>query len=157
MAPVGSGVRDARRLLRTGNAGLAGALMWWGFDIAVLWASFEAFGHAPPWGVLIVAYFVGTLANLLPLPGGIGGVDGGMIGALVAFGAAPGLALVAVLAYRVFAFWLPIAPGALAYVQLRKRVAAWELEDAEGELPVRPSMLRRRPRPAREAALAHSC
>jgi len=45
MAPVGRGVRDARRLLRTGNAGLIGALMWWGFDIAVLWACFEAFGE----------------------------------------------------------------------------------------------------------------
>jgi uncharacterized membrane protein YbhN (UPF0104 family) len=157
LAPIGSGVRRARPLGFSGNPALLGALLWWGFDIAVLWASFEAFGHAPPWGVLIVAYFVGTLANLLPLPGGIGGVDGGMIGALVAFGTAPGLALVAVLAYRVFAFWLPIAPGALAYVQLRKRVASWELEDAEGELPVRPSVLRRRPRPAREAALAHSC
>ena len=62
-----------------------------------------------------------------------------MIGALVAFGTDPGLALVAVLAYRVFAFWLPIAPGALAYVKLRKRVAAWELEDAEGERPCGPA------------------
>jgi uncharacterized membrane protein YbhN (UPF0104 family) len=155
LAPIGSGVRRARRLVFAGNPAVLGALLWWGFDIAVLWASFKAFGHAPPWGVLVVAYFVGTLANLLPLPGGIGGVDGGMIGALVAFGTAPGLALVAVLAYRVFAFWLPIAPGALAYVKLRKRVAAWELQDAEGERPARPSILRRTPRPAREAALAH--
>jgi uncharacterized membrane protein YbhN (UPF0104 family) len=155
LAPIGSGVRRARRLALSGNPALLGALLWWGLDIAVLWASFKAFGHAPPWGVLVVAYFVGTLANLLPLPGGIGGVDGGMIGALVAFGTAPGLALVAVLAYRVFAFWLPIAPGALAYVNLRKRVATWELEDAEGERPARPSALRRRPRATREPALAH--
>jgi uncharacterized protein (TIRG00374 family) len=155
LAPIGSGVRRARRLALSGNPALLGALLWWGFDIAVLWASFRAFGHAPPWGVLIVAYFVGTLANLLPLPGGIGGVDGGMIGALVAFGTAPGLALIAVLAYRVFAFWLPIAPGALAYVKLRKRVATWELEDAEGERPVRPTVVRRQPRRAHEAALAH--
>ena len=42
-------------------------------------------------------------------------------------------------------------------MKLRKRVAAWELEDAEGERPVRPSVLRRQPRPAREPVLAHSC
>ena len=90
LAPVGDGVRDARRLLRTGNPGLLGALMWWGFDIAVLWACFEAFGAAPAFGVLMVAYFVGMLANTLPLPGGVGGVDGGMIGALLAFGVDPG-------------------------------------------------------------------
>ena len=65
--------------------------------------------------MITVAYFVGMLANTLPLPGGIGGVDGGMVGALIAFGVEPGLALIAVLAYRGFAFWLPIAPGAVAY------------------------------------------
>jgi uncharacterized membrane protein YbhN (UPF0104 family) len=132
LAPVGAGVRDARRLLRTGNAGLVGALMWWGFDIAVLWASFHAFGEAPPFAVITVAYFVGMLANTLPLPGGVGGVDGGMVGALIAFGVEPEAALIAVLAYRGFAFWLPIAPGALAYVGLRRTVARWEREDATG-------------------------
>ena len=57
-----------------------------------------------------MAYYVGMLANLLPLPGGIGGVDGGMIGALIAFDVDGGAALVAVLSYRFFAFWLPTDP-----------------------------------------------
>jgi uncharacterized membrane protein YbhN (UPF0104 family) len=130
LAPVGHGVRDARRILRSGNAGLAGALMWWGFDIAVLWACFHAFGAAPSFAVLTVAYFVGMLANTLPLPGGVGGVDGGMVGALIAFGVDPEAALLAVLAYRGFAFWLPIAPGAVAYLGLRRTVARWAREDA---------------------------
>jgi hypothetical protein len=127
-------VRDALRMARTGDAGLLGAVMWWGFDIAVLWACFEAFGSSPAVAVLVVAYFVGTLANTLPLPGGIGGVEGGMVGALVAFGADPGLALVAVLAYRGFAFWLPIVPGAIAYFTLRRTVARWEAEDGVGSV-----------------------
>jgi uncharacterized membrane protein YbhN (UPF0104 family) len=130
LAPVGDGVREARRLVRSGNLGLVGALLWWGFDIAVLWACFHAFGESPAIGVLIVAYFVGMLANTLPLPGGVGGVDGGMVGALVAFGTEPGLAIVAVLAYRFFSFWLPIAPGAVAFASLRRTVAKWEREDA---------------------------
>ena len=130
MAPIGSGVRDARRLLRTRNAGLLGALLWWGGDIAVLWACFNAFGEAPSFAIITVAYFVGMLANTLPLPGGVGGVDGGMVGALIAFGVEPEMALIAVLAYRGFAFWLPIAPGAVAYVGLRRTVARWEREDA---------------------------
>jgi uncharacterized membrane protein YbhN (UPF0104 family) len=129
LAPVATGVREARSLVRSGNAGLAGAVMWWAFDIAVLWACFEAFGASPTIAVLVVAYFVGTLANTLPLPGGIGGVEGGMIGALVAFGVDPALALIAVLAYRGFAFWLPIVPGAIAFVTLRRTVARWELEE----------------------------
>ena len=89
LAPVGTGVRDARRLLRRGNAGLVGALMWWAFDIACLWACFNAFGHSPAVGVLVLGYFIGMLANTLPLPGGVGGVDGGMIGAFIAFGVDP--------------------------------------------------------------------
>jgi uncharacterized membrane protein YbhN (UPF0104 family) len=130
LAPVGRGVRDARRLLRTGNAGLAGALIWWGFDIAVLWACFNAFGEAPAFAVVTVAYLVGMLANTLPLPGGVGGVDGGMVGALIVFGVEPELALISVLAYRGFAFWLPIIPGAVAYLGLRRTVARWAREDA---------------------------
>ena len=66
-----------------------------------------------------VAYLVGMLATTLPLPGGVGGVDGGMVAALIAFGVEPELALIAVLAYRGFAFWLPIAPGAVAYLAWR--------------------------------------
>jgi hypothetical protein len=74
------------------------------------------------------------------MPGGIGGVDGGMVAALIAFGVEPELALVAVLAYRGFAFWLPIPIGAAAYVGLRRTVARWEREDAglaEAPQPVR--------------------
>jgi uncharacterized protein (TIRG00374 family) len=72
-----------------------------------------------------MAYFTGMLGNLLPLPGGIGGVEGGMIGALIAFGVPGGLAVVAVLSYRAFAFWLPTIPGAVAYLQLRHTVDRW--------------------------------
>jgi uncharacterized protein (TIRG00374 family) len=68
----------------------------------------------------VLVYFVGMLANTLPLPGGVGGVDGGMIAAAIGFGLDEGLAIVAVLAYRAIAFWLPTVPGAIAYVRLRR-------------------------------------
>ena len=90
---------------------------------------FHAFGTPPPFTVIWMAYFIGTLGNLLPLPGGLGGVEGGMIGALVAFGVEFNLAVVAVLAYRGISFWLPSIPGAIAYLQLRRRVARWKAED----------------------------
>ncbi|MGI9185121.1 MAG: lysylphosphatidylglycerol synthase transmembrane domain-containing protein [Solirubrobacteraceae bacterium] len=125
-AAAASGVRTAIDLVRTRNAQLLGAIAWWGFDIAVLWACFHAFGGSPPTAVVIMCYFVGMLGNALPLPGGIGGVDGGMIGAFTAFGVPVQLAVVAVLAYRGFAFWLPTLPGAVAYLQLRRTVARWQ-------------------------------
>jgi uncharacterized protein (TIRG00374 family) len=130
-ASMASGARLAIRLASTRDVRLLGAVGWWGFDISVLWCTFHAFGHAPPLAVLIVGYFVGVLGNLLPLPGGVGGVDGGMIGAFVAFGEPTGLTVVAVLVYRGFAFWLPTLPGAIAYLTLRRTVGRWKVERAE--------------------------
>jgi uncharacterized protein (TIRG00374 family) len=101
---------------------------WWGFDISVLWAMFHAFGSPPPFTVIWMAYFVGMLGNLLPLPGGLGGVEGGMIGAFAAFGVDFNLAVLAVLSYRGISFWLPTIPGTIAYFQLRRTVARWREE-----------------------------
>ncbi len=124
-AAIGEGVRVALEVLRSRDPHLLGALAWWAFDIAVLWACFHAFGASPPKGEIVMAYLVGMLANTLPLPGGIGGVDGGMIGACAAFGLPVRLSVVAVLAYRVFSFWLPTVPGAIAYLQLRRTMQRW--------------------------------
>jgi putative heme transporter len=129
-ATVSTGVRQSIAHVRDRDWALLGSLAFWGFNIAVLWACFHAFGEAPPWTVIILGYFVGMLGNLLPLPGGVGGVDGGMIGAFAAFGIDFGLATVAVLTYRGFAFWLPTIPGAVAYFQLRKTVRRWRRQPA---------------------------
>jgi uncharacterized protein (TIRG00374 family) len=133
-ATAATGVRTAIHLLRSRDASVLGAVAWWGFDIAVLWACFHAFGGSPPTGVIVMSYFVGMLGNTLPLPGGIGGVDGGMIGAFTAFGVDVELSVVAVLAYRAFAFWLPTLPGAVAYLQLRRTVNRWDAEPSQTRL-----------------------
>jgi uncharacterized protein (TIRG00374 family) len=125
-ASLGGGVRFAFEKVRNPDWAMLGTLGWWAFNIAVLYATFHAFGTPPPIAVLVQGYFVGLLGNLLPLPGGIGGVDGGMIGAFAAFGVSGSLALVAVLTYRLFAFWLPTIPGAIAYLQLRRTVHEWQ-------------------------------
>ena len=132
-ATVGSGVRGAIKLIRRNDPRTLGAVGWWAFDIAVLWACLHAFGASPAVPVVVTAYFVGMLGNLLPLPGGIGGVDGGMIAALIAFGVDDAEAIVAVLSYRVFAFWLPTIPGAIAYFQLVRTVRGWNAEGRAGD------------------------
>jgi uncharacterized protein (TIRG00374 family) len=129
-ATLATGVRTAISLVRSRDPALLGAVGWWVFDIAVLWACFHAFGASPPKGVIVMSYFVGMIGNTLPLPGGIGGVDGGMIGAFTAFGVPVQVTIVSVLAYRVFAFWLPTLPGAIAYLQLRRTVQRWRAEPA---------------------------
>jgi uncharacterized protein (TIRG00374 family) len=135
-AAFSAGMREALCHVRERDPALLGSLVYWGFNIATLWACFHAFGNPPPLAVIIQGFFVGFLGNLLPLPGGIGGVDGGMIGAFAAFGLPIGLVVPAVLAYRVLTFWLPTIPGAIAYFQLRRTVARWREERrGPGDLP----------------------
>lgn len=134
-AAFSAGMREALAHVRERDPALLGAVAYWGFNVAVLWACFHAFGDPPPLAVIIMGYFVGFLGNLLPLPGGIGGVDGGMIGAFAAFGVPLPLIVPAVLAYRIFTFWLPTIPGAIAYFQLRRTVARWREERHGREVP----------------------
>ncbi|HEU4975864.1 MAG TPA: YbhN family protein [Baekduia sp.] len=117
---LADGTRFTMELVRRREPGLLGTVLWWAFDIAALWACFWAFNEHPNVPELVMAYFLGSIGNLLPLPGGVGGVEGGMIGALAAFGMDAGVALVAVLAYRAISVWLPALPGVLALATLRR-------------------------------------
>jgi len=126
-ASASAGMRDALAHVRSRDPPLLGAVLFWAAQILVLWAAFRAFGNSPPPAVLVQAFFVGMLGNLLPMPGGVGGVEGGMIASFVAFGVDGGLAVVAVLVYRAFTFWLPLIPGVIAYFQLRRTVEQWSL------------------------------
>lgn len=127
-ASASTGVRGAWSHVRRGDLVTFGAFLYWAAQVASLWAAFKAFGASPPVAVVTLGFFIGMLGNLLPLPGGVGGVDGGMIGALAALGHGGGVAVAAVLTYRVFAFWLPTIPGFIAYLQLRRTVARWKEE-----------------------------
>jgi uncharacterized protein (TIRG00374 family) len=87
--------------------------------------------------VVVQGFFVGMAANLFPFaPAGVGAVDAGMIGTFVLFGLPGADVFAAVLTYRLFAFWLPIPPGIVAFIQLRRTVARWETERAA--VPVSP-------------------
>ena len=129
-ATLATGVRTALAYLRHPQRGvlaIGGAVGFWAANIGVLWASFEAFGGHVPFAVLVQGFFLGMAANLIPSPaGGVGAVDAGMIGAFAIFGIDESVVFPAVLTYRVIAFWLPIPPGIVAFVQLRKTVTAWE-------------------------------
>jgi uncharacterized protein (TIRG00374 family) len=97
-----------------------GAIGYWLFDNAVLWATFKAIGVDVPVTVILMGYLIGQLGGALPLPGGIGGIDGGLLGTLVVYGVDAAPAAAAVLLYRVILFWLPLLIGAVAFVSLRR-------------------------------------
>src|SRR3954471_21861123 len=140
-AVAGEATRTALSLARRRASLVGWASLWWAADVAVLDACFRAFGTVPPLGVLVLGYFLGHIGNLLPMPGGVGGVEGGMVGIFVACDVPLSLAVVATIAYQVISTWLPVAPGLAAYWSLRRRVARWRSDDGlvpgAGAPPVR--------------------
>jgi uncharacterized membrane protein YbhN (UPF0104 family) len=128
------GVHEVRRAIIDGAAGaveivrardarvLIGAIGYWAWDNAVLWATFHAVGVSVPISVVLMGYLIGQLGGALPLPGGVGGIDGGLIGTLVVYGAPAAPTAAAVLAYRLVLFWLPLLVGAPAFISLRRRL-----------------------------------
>jgi hypothetical protein len=115
-----AGIDDAKRALVRPSWRLLGAVGWLGFDIAVLWATFSALGIPPEPAPLVLGYLLGYLANVIPVPGGVGVLDGGLVAALTLYGAPASHAAAAVLLYHAIAFWLPSLGGLAAYSRLRR-------------------------------------
>jgi uncharacterized membrane protein YbhN (UPF0104 family) len=120
---VAHGTAEAIAIVRSRNwLVLAGAIGYWAWDNAVLWATFHALGASPALMVILMGYLIGQLGGLLPIPGGVGGIDGGLAAALIVYGAPTAPAVAAVLAYRVILFWLPLIVGANAFASLLRDV-----------------------------------
>jgi uncharacterized membrane protein YbhN (UPF0104 family) len=118
---VTRGTAEAVELVRSRDPlVLVGTVGYWAWDNAVLWATYHAVGADVPLSIVLIGYLIGQLGGLLPLPGGVGGIDGGLIGTLIVYGAPAAETTAAVLAYRVILFWLPLIGGAIAFVSLRR-------------------------------------
>lgn len=121
LAAYASGVKSAVALLREANLLLlVGLIAYLAFDVMILWSTFHAFGAAPPVAIVWIAYLIGELGGLIPVPGGIGGVDLGLVGAFVLYGVPLAPTTAAVLAYRAIALWVPAVLGGFAFVALRR-------------------------------------
>jgi uncharacterized membrane protein YbhN (UPF0104 family) len=130
LVSLASGLRDTGALLSLGRRRglprssqirvILGSIGYLAFDIGAFAAAFAAFGSTPPLGPLVFGYTIGQLGGLIPLPGGIGGTDGGLIGAMVLYGVSLSHAVAAVVVYRTFQLGVPAILGAIAFVQLRR-------------------------------------
>lgn len=119
---IGIGIPDARRAIAHPSWRLLGGIGYLFFDIAVLWTALAAVGPTPALAPLVVAYLVGYLANAAPIPGGIGVLDAGLVGALALYGLPVTQAAAAVLVYHAIAFWIPTLGATLAYARLRPQL-----------------------------------
>ena len=115
------GVDHAIALLRSHSLGvIVGSFAYLAFDIAALGFGFAAVGDVPPFGVLVLGYLIGQLGNLVPLPGGIGGTEGALIGVFALYHVGLADATAAVLTYRLFQLLIPAFLGIPAFVMLRR-------------------------------------
>lgn len=113
-------IRDTRRLLFTPDWRLLGPIGFLWFDIAVLWACFEATGHTPELAVIVLAYQIGYLSNLIPIPGGIGVLDGSFVGLFVLYGLSATASTAATVVYHAIVLWIPATWGTIAFIILRR-------------------------------------
>jgi len=123
LVDLAAGIDRARRSVRRPSWRLVGAVGYLGFDIAALGATFAAAGRPIAAAPLILGYLIGYLANLVPIPGGFGVLEGGLAGCLIAYGASPTQAAAAVVVYHAIAFWIPSLGGLAGFALLRRRLA----------------------------------
>jgi uncharacterized protein (TIRG00374 family) len=117
------GVEQAIALLRAHSFGvIVGSFAYMAFDIAALGFAFAAVGTEPPLGTLVLGYLIGQLGNLVPLPGGVGGTEGALVGMFALYGVNVSDATAAVLLYRLFQLTIPALLGAPAFVMLRRKL-----------------------------------
>ena len=116
-------IRDTETIVFAWDWRLIGPVAYLVFDIAVLWVCFVAVGQPPPLASLVLGYQIGYLSNLIPVPGSIGVLEGGLIGALVLYGANATTATAAVLVYHAIALAVPLALGFLALLLLPRTLA----------------------------------
>lgn len=121
---IGAWVRDTEKVAFAGDWRLIGALAYLLCDIAVLWACLKAIGVNAPLLALVVGYQLGYLANLLPVPGGIGVLDGGLLAGLVLYKLPVAQSAAAVILYHAIALWIPTLGGTWGFVSLRRALAA---------------------------------
>ena len=117
---LANAVREVQSVVLAGDWRLFGPIAYLLFDIAVLWVCFAALGHPPSLATIVLGYQIGYLTDLIPVPGGIGVLDGGMIGALVLYGANATTAAAAVLIYHAIALAVPLVVGSLAFLLLSR-------------------------------------
>jgi uncharacterized membrane protein YbhN (UPF0104 family) len=148
---LAEGIRDTLKLLRTPDWRIVGAIGYLWFDMGVLLACFAAAGVHPPLASVVLAYQLAYLSNVIPVPGGIGVLDGSMVGALVLYGVNATTATAAVVVYHAIALWVPALWGTLAFLILRRtRRQPLNLRPTREER--RAMRAARRVRPARESS-----
>jgi uncharacterized membrane protein YbhN (UPF0104 family) len=113
-------VRATRAVLLTWDWRFLGAWIYLWADIFVLVVCFWALGIHPPITTIVLAYQIGYLSNFVPIPGGIGVLDGSFVGMFVLYGVVASKATAATVVYHAISLWVPAMWGTAAFLLLRR-------------------------------------
>lgn len=98
------------------------AMIFWLGDITCFYFVFQAFNYNIHWGILIFGYCSATLLGMISfIPGGLGVVETSMGLIYTGLGVPGSLAVIAVLVFRFFSFWVWIPFGLYSYISLSKK------------------------------------
>lgn len=90
--------------------------------IGVLYIALIAVGVYVPVLQVFVIYSVGVFFGAaVPTPGGLGGVEAGLVAGLIARGVDPAQALAGALLFRLFTYWLPLIVGSATFFISKKQ------------------------------------
>jgi uncharacterized membrane protein YbhN (UPF0104 family) len=115
-----SSIRDTADFLRRPDWRLIGAIGYLWFDIGVLIVCFAALDAAPPIACVVLAYQIAYLSNIVPIPGGIGVLDGSLVGMLTLYGIPTTTSAAATVVYHAIALLIPVVWGTVAFLILRR-------------------------------------
>lgn len=127
---LGAALEGAYEMARHPHWRLLGGAAFFCLDIGALVAAVAATGHHPGVLAIVLAYCIGYLTTMLPVPGGLGVLDSGLAGTLVLYGLGPAASVGAVLVYHAIAIWVPGLGGVLAWLPGRGSVDPGERENA---------------------------
>ncbi len=120
LVETSSSIRQTEQVMFRPDWRIIGAFAFLWCDIGVLVACFAAAGHVPPLASIVLAYQIGYLSNLLPVPGNIGVLDGSLVGMFAVYGVSATLATAATVVYHAIALWIPAMWGTAAFLVLRR-------------------------------------
>jgi uncharacterized membrane protein YbhN (UPF0104 family) len=121
---VATGVTGTVAILRRRSWRVIGTWVDLLGSIGVLWASLIAVGDHLPFAIVAMGYLVGQIAQVIPVPGGVGAIDAGVTGALVLYGAPATITTAGELISHGIDLAVPIVTWIIAFIFLPHQIDA---------------------------------
>jgi len=120
---VATGVTGTVEVVRQRNWRVLGSFV----DVlgltAALWACLHAVGGHLPFAAVAMGFLIGQFAQAIPIPGGVGAIDGGVTGALVLYGGGASVSAAGEIIAHGLAIVIPIVAGGVGFALLPREIS----------------------------------